>query len=148
MTRRLFHCISWVSVVLLVVTVVMWVRSFAVCDWMATERERRYSVGSSQGEIVAASADARRAFAAPVPRESTWQFGAFSDPRGMALVPPSYLGFGISSIRQTGRTTARSPISLHFIRLVMVPYWALTCLSVVLPAAAVWPDIRRRRDGR
>jgi len=123
----------------------MWVRSFALCDWVAVERAQRYSVGSSHGEIVATSSAAERRTPRATPRESSWEFGVFSDPRGIPLLPPSHLGFGLSSIRQTFDKAVSLRIRSLSTRLVMVPYWALALLLGILPALAIWPDLRRRR---
>jgi hypothetical protein len=145
MKQHVFHLLSWISVALCVATVVMWVRSFAFCDWIAMQRVQRYSLGSSNGELVGATTEAEREIPRPPPRSIIWEFGVFSDPRGIPLRPPSYLGFGAGSVRRMFEKSPRSNIRSLFTRLVMVPYWAIASPLGVLPALAVWPDLRRRR---
>jgi hypothetical protein len=127
MARHAFHFLSWISVVCCVATAVMWVRSLGICDWIAVQQVERYSLGSSNGELVGAGTEVERRIPRPPPRSIVWEFGVFSDPRGIPLRPRSYLGFGMGSVRQTLEKSPRSNIR---------------SLSIAL---AVWPDLRRRR---
>jgi len=114
MTRRVFHCISWVSVALFVVTVVMWCGASSSATgsrWSARDDIRWILSGGDRGGEHRCSARPRRDGSAP---KDVAIWGLLRS-EGIALVPPSHLGFGISNMRQTGATTARSPISLHFI---------------------------------
>ena len=137
MTRRLFTALAALSLLLLVATAVLWVRSYWVAEsftWATRDGGRR-SVGSHGGRLVLGSQRLTPGSAARIVSATGYQSAA--EQWGNTLKPRwSFLGFRYTDV------------ALFFIvvEYLEVPYWAPAVLFAAAPLALL--HVRRLRPRR
>src|SRR5688572_11939658 len=145
MTRRLLNLLMALSLVLCVVVVIFWARSYLMGDELRRYRPPRVFEVQSNGGLVRVGWGPFVAVDFPPPlgwRGTFWPFERDSDTYESDLRPGTTLGFGHERwVRRTPGLTADT-------RLITFPYWLPALALAALPAAAGVRLLVARRHAR